>query len=417
MPPKNSDKDRRRHPRAGVALPVQLYDAAFQRRITSGVTVNVSAGGLLAECAEVAEAILGEVVRVHLAPRWAEFDQTNGVFRARVLRTQEGDALRLAAEVLGTPPAFLLAPEFVGLHPNIVTVKQQLMAVAQYDVNLLVRGESGTGKNVVAELVHRYSARSEAAFIQVNCPAIPETLLESQLFGHEKGAFTDARTARPGLFRTADGGTVVLDEISAIPPGVQAKLLQVIETKSFIPVGGHEAVRADVRIVATANNCLERHLGDGAFREDLYYRLNEVEVVLPPLRERRSDIPLLANHFHRLYCRQFGKEHSPLEPELIRMFQAYDWPGNVRELQNVIKRGVIMGEFEPREMPGRRQNGQSPPAQAEPMTMERARQEAEREALVRALEVADGHRGQAAEELGVSYRTLLRRMKKYAIEV
>jgi len=278
----------------------------------------------------------------------------------------------------------------------------------------------------VASLIHRYSRRRTAPCIRVNCPAIPDTLLESQLFGYEKGAFTDARSAQPGLLRMADRGVVVFDEISAIPFSMQAKLLQLLEEKRFIPVGARGPVEVDVRIVATSNDQLPQRIRDGAFREDLYYRLNEVTLQLPPLRERKDDLPLLADYLVHVYCQRFRRQYRPLDHDTIRMLMRYNWPGNVRELENTIMRGVLMGQFD-------RIDGPTPPAQpvaappdaaaltdppsAGVPSLREAREAAERQALMTALIESDYNRTAAAARLGVSYQTLLRRMKKYKIEL
>ncbi len=414
--------ERRRHRRADVAMAVQLFKVGKDERIATGRTVNVSQGGLLAECSDFDGDLPDGLVDVQIGPQWAD-SQPAARFTARVVRTESGGTFRLAAQIVGGPPPMLFAPELIGAHPSILRVKMQLLEVANHDVNVLVRGESGTGKNVVAGLIHRYSFRSSAPFINVNCPAVPDTLLESQLFGHERGAFTDARSERPGLFRAADKGTLVLDEISSIPPPVQAKLLQAIEDKRFIPLGSQEPVDVDVRIIATTNDCLEDMTSDGRFRQDLYYRLNQVELTLPALRERKADIPLLTDYFLRQCCTEFGKEYRPIDETIMRIFQVYDWPGNVRELQNVIKRGLLLGEYKT----GPSRNGQPAgaghtssadtlvaPASAA-QTIAQAREEAEKATLMRALEAAGWHRGRAAIGLGVRYRTLLRRMRKFAI--
>ena len=416
--------ERRRHRRADLEMAVQLFKVGQDERIATGRTVNVSPGGLLAECSDFDGDLPDGLVDVQIGPQWAK-SQPTARFTARVVRTESGGTYRLAAQVVGGAPPMLFAPELIGAHPKILRVKMQLLEVANHDVNVLVRGESGTGKNVVAGLIHRYSFRSSAPFINVNCPAVPDTLLESQLFGHEKGAFTDARSERPGLFRAADKGTLVLDEISSIPPAVQAKLLQAIEEKRFIPLGSQEPVDVDVRIIASTNDCLEDMTADGRFRQDLYYRLNEVELTLPALRERKADIPLLADYFLRQCCTEFGKEYRPLDETTMRTFQVYEWPGNVRELQNVIKRGVLLGEFSTGPSRDAQPSGAIHasgadtlvvPAAGAARTIAQAREEAEKATLVRALGAAGWHRGRAAVELGVSYRTVLRRMRKFSIQ-
>jgi len=404
---------------------VRLYAADADRSLAEGITVNVSPVGLLAECSLVAGRLHGELVDVRLGlapPAGGEGDER---FRARVLRVEEGPVVRCAVEVLGSPPASLLGPELLGSHPSVLDLKRRMLSILNYDVNVLIRGESGTGKNVVAALIHRYSRRSPGPFIRVSCPSIPDTLLESQLFGHEKGAFTDARQSRPGLFRIAHRGTIVLDEISAVAPFVQAKLLQAIEEKRFMPIGGREAVHVDVRILATTNDDLEKKMREGSFRRDLFYRLNEIELMLPPLRSRSTDIPVLADYFLHKYSAEFEKEYRPLGSSTVRLLQDYGWPGNVRELENTIKRGVLTGQFHmvAQTDAARYPQEQAPSAERprraplEGQSMVEATEEAERQALVQALEAAAHDRTRAAAYLGVSYRTLLRRIKKYGIEV
>jgi transcriptional regulator with PAS, ATPase and Fis domain len=300
--------------------------------------------------------------------------------------------------------------------------------MASYNVSVLIRGESGAGKNVAAAVLHAYSDRSARPFVRINCPSIPEPLLESQMFGHDRGAFTDAKESRPGLFRLANGGAVVLDEISAVPMSTQAKLLQAIEEKRFLPLGGREMIKVDVRVIATTNDNLERRMREGSFREDLFYRLNEMVIVMPPLRDRATDVGILAEHFFQKYCRQFSKKYHPLEKETLERLMRYSWPGNVRELENTIKRGVIVGEFETSALPERDRTpvisvprGMAPAPDPSPggeqPSLRDVRMRAEREALLQALAQAGYDRTRTAAALGISYRTLLRRLKKYKIEL
>jgi len=416
--------ERRACRRAELCLPVELYDRRGGQRLASGRTVDVSAGGLLVECPELNGTHVGQQLQVRVGLAQQAWPHRGGRFEARVVRVDGPTRCALCA--LGEPPQFLLFPELIGLHPSILELKRGLLRILDHDVNVLVQGESGTGKNLVASLIHRYSRRRTAPCIRVNCPAIPDTLLESQLFGYEKGAFTDARSAQPGLLRMADRGVVVFDEISAIPFSMQAKLLQLLEEKRFIPVGARGPVEVDVRIVATSNDQLPQRIRDGAFREDLYYRLNEVTLQLPPLRERKDDLPLLADYLVHVYCQRFRRQYRPLDPDTIRMLMRYNWPGNVRELENTIMRGVLMGQFD-------RIDGPTPPPQpvaappdaaaltdppsAGVPSLREAREAAERQALMTALIESDYNRTAAAARLGVSYQTLLRRMKKYKIEL
>jgi len=420
-------EERRRHRRAQLHLPLELYHPRAKRRLATGTTLNVSPGGLLAEWHQAEPVRESQIVRVHIGPPVETWPERNGMFRARISRLVEGVRPGCAVEIIDESPLFLHAPELVGIHPRMLDLKRQLLEIARYDVNVLIRGESGTGKNVVAALIHKYSRRAGAPFVRVNCPSIPDSLLESQLFGHERGAFTDAKQARPGLFRVADRGTVVLDEVSAVPLSVQAKLLQVIEEKKFLPLGARDMVSVDVRIIATSNDNLERKMREGSFREDLFYRLNEMTLVVPPLRERATDVLILSEYFLHKYCRQFHKEYSPLGQERAERFLRYSWPGNVRELENTIKRGVLIGQFDTRsaaqDAPVLEPLG-GPPGEAArdvvvpagPVSMEEARAMAETEALRKALAECQYDRTKAAAALGISYRTLLRRMKKYGLK-
>ncbi len=421
------EHERRERPRSNVPLPVQLYHSKANRRLAWGATRNVSPGGLLVEWDECDGVSGDQVVRVHVGPLVETWPERNGFFRGRIRRLESKPTLRCAVEILDDPPLFLLAAELVGMHPRILKLKRQLLEMADYDVNVLVRGESGTGKNVVAALIHRYSHRCASPYVRLNCPSIPDSLLESQLFGHEKGAFTDAKQGRPGLFRVADGGTLVLDEISSVPLSVQAKLLQAIEEKKFLPLGAREMVTVNVRLVATTNDNLERKIRNGAFREDLFYRLNEMALFVPPLRQRLTDVLILSEHFLRKYCAEFRKDYRPLDRAAAEQFLKYSWPGNVRELENTIKRGLLLGQFETARSashaseshhaqvePLASQKG-APPVR--PVSMSEARAEAEKQALLGALAACQYNRTSAAARLGVSYRTLLRRMKKYSIQL
>ncbi|MFC1805450.1 sigma-54 interaction domain-containing protein [Planctomycetota bacterium] len=414
--------ERRRGLRAAIRLPVQIRDVRAIDHVEVGTTLDLSPTGLLAEFPKCAYLDFPELVQVHvgLAPElWRD---TNGRFAGRVTRLVQGSPTRCAVEAAGPPPPFLAAPELVGKHPSILEVKRQLAEIAACSANVLIRGESGTGKSFVARLIHRYSSRAKHPFLRQNCPAIPETLLESQLFGHVKGAFTDAKTARPGMFRLAHQGSIVLDEISSLPCSVQGKLLQAIDEKRFYPVGGAREAEVDVRVIATTNDDLDRMMGEGAFRPDLFYRLNELSLSIPPLRERRSDVPLLADYFLRKNAEEFGKPYQPLLSAQIERLVNYSWPGNVRELDNAVKRFLLMGRLElggqdaasvrsPRKAPERFSMPAVPRGE---LRSQLAATEAQ--AILEALQAAGHNRTRAAAVLGVSYRTLLRKIKKYRVE-
>ncbi len=230
----------------------------------------------------------------------------------------------------------------IGKSPAMKELFETLTMVAPSDATVLLLGESGTGKEIVANALHQNSPRKDQAYITVNCAALPETLLESELFGHEKGAFTGAMARKKGRFELADGGTLFLDEIGEMSPATQAKILRVIQEKEFEAVGGTKAIQVDVRIIAATHKDLETEVKEGRFREDLYYRLNVVPITIPPLRNRKEDIPLLAEHFLRISSQKNNRDIKSLEPRVLDDLVRYPWPGNVRELENIIERMVIM---------------------------------------------------------------------------
>src|ERR671917_44086 len=232
--------------------------------------------------------------------------------------------------------------EIIGTSPALQAVFRLVEKVAATNTNVLVQGESGTGKELIARAIHHNSARADRPFVAINCGALPETLLESELFGHLKGAFTGAVASKPGLFRAAEGGTVFLDEVGEVSPAMQVRLLRAVQEHEVTPVGSSAAVRFDARIICATNRDLEKEVSEGRFREDLFYRLNVIEVHLPPLRERREDIPLLARHFVKRTAREQGQDEKPIEPAAMTALINYNWPGNVRELQNAIERAFTL---------------------------------------------------------------------------
>ena len=284
---------------------------------------------------------------------------------------------------------------------------------------VLLLGESGTGKELVAQAIHQESPRKDKPFVKVNCAALSETLLESELFGHERGSFTGAVGRREGRFELADGGTLFLDEIGDIAPSVQVKLLRVLQQREFERVGGTQTLKVDVRVVAATNRDLAAEVSAGKFREDLYYRLNVVAVTLPPLRARKGDIPALVSHFIKRYAQAYGKPVRGLLPGTLNALLRYDWPGNVRELENVIERAVVLAttpDLTADDLPP----VLSGPGAAHPrpgsLIPGATLREIEREAILRTLEVVDGSTSRAAAMLGISPRKIQYRLKEYAAE-
>ena len=298
----------------------------------------------------------------------------------------------------------------VARDPAMLRALELAEAVASQDATVLVTGESGTGKEVLARVIHGGSPRSERPLVAVNCAALSETLLDSELFGHERGAFTGAHERRRGRFELADGGTLFLDEMGEMSASLQAKLLRVLQEREFTRVGGSSVIRVDVRVIAATNRDLAQEMRAGRFRDDLYYRLNVFPIHIPPLRARPADVLPLAEAFLDRAARRAGKSISRLSVEAQRALRAYSWPGNVRELTNVIERAVILersGELQPGSL---LLDTRSPRTSLPSLDLK----ELERAAIAEALRVTDGHRRDAAEVLGISLRTLQYRLKEYA---
>jgi transcriptional regulator with GAF, ATPase, and Fis domain len=296
--------------------------------------------------------------------------------------------------------------------------------VAETDATVLIRGESGVGKDVVARAIHAASSRRLGPFVTVNCAAIPPDLLESELFGHEKGAFTGAYRRKPGQFECANRGAIYLDEIAELPLALQAKLLHVLQDLHFSRVGGHGLLEVDTRVIAATNRNLEEALARGEFREDLYYRLSVVEITVPPLRERREEIPELASRFLARFNSEYGRQ-AQLMPEMLARLTEHSWPGNVRELENVIRRLVVLGDAEQaiEALVTRRRGGDNGHCAAPRPTVadglreigRRGARDAERSALVDVLDRVRWNRAQAARILKVSYKTLHAKISAYGL--
>ncbi len=306
--------------------------------------------------------------------------------------------------------------DFIGSSRGMTAVRELIEKVAPLDTTVLIQGETGTGKELIARLLHRQSSRSGNIFLPLNCGALSETLLESELFGHERGAFTGAQQEKKGLFETASNGTIFLDEINATSPAMQVKLLRVLQEQTIMRVGSAKSVQVNVRVIAASNAILQDEVSSGRFRKDLFYRLNVVTVNIPSLRERKDDIPLLSYHFLNRYNRKFEKDVRSFSPEVLETFLSYQWPGNVRELENVIERAVIMepsSEVKPQSLPTEiRKVPLDPLSHIGLMTLE----EMESFLIQRTLRQLDGQKNKAADALGIDVTTLWRKLKKYNLE-
>ena len=307
----------------------------------------------------------------------------------------------------------------VGDAPELQAVYEVVKQAAPTKATVLILGESGTGKELIAQALHELSPRKDKPFVKVSCAALSETLLESELFGHERGSFTGAIGRKEGRFELADGGTLFLDEIGEIPACVQVKLLRALQTREFERVGGTQTVKVDVRVVAATNRDLAAEAKSGKFREDLYYRLNVVAVTLPPLRRRRGDIPQLAAHFIDKYGKAYGKSIKGLTPGTLNAMLAHDWPGNVRELENAIERAVVLckgSELTADDLPATLRGPRPAQRDAAGLIPGATLAEIEREAILRTLELHGGSTSRAAEMLGISVRKIQYRLKEYAGE-
>ncbi|GAB4505877.1 MAG: sigma-54 dependent transcriptional regulator [Anaerolineales bacterium] len=320
----------------------------------------------------------------------------------------------------------------VGETPQMKAIAQLLMRVAPTNASVLLQGESGTGKEVVANAIHQQSNRAEQAFVALNCAAIPDALLESELFGYEAGAFTGAHKQKKGLIEAADGGTLFLDEISGMKPEMQTKLLRVLETRTLRRVGGTRDIKVDIRIIAASNQDLVKAIREGTFREDLYYRLGVVTVNLPPLRERIVDLPLFVAAFIDDFNRSTGRNITGVSAEALRLLKAYSWPGNIRELRNVIERAIILcdgEEIRPQHLPAEivacqpgpaaapaDAKGDGTPSNGHGLNLKDAVARLEEDLIRRALALADGNQTRAANALGISRDELRYRLRKYQLE-
>ncbi|MTI96706.1 MAG: sigma-54-dependent Fis family transcriptional regulator [Firmicutes bacterium] len=343
-------------------------------------------------------------------------------FELETVRATIARTLKLASltREVGLLRQEMQAADIIGESPQFMAVMELVAKVAPSPATVLIEGESGTGKELVAKAIHRQSPRSEGPFIGVNCGALPENLLESELFGHEKGAFTGAVNRKPGRFERADGGTLFLDEVGELPPATQVRLLRVLQERELERVGGTETIPVNVRVVTATNRNLAEMVAAGEFREDLFYRLNVVPIHVPPLRERKADIPLLTEHFIGKYCAELGKPALKVTDEVLAVFSGYRWPGNIRELENVLERAVILAggselstDLLPQELFARKAAVHADfelPEQGVNL------EELEKSLLVQALQKTDGNKTRAANLLGISRHTLLYRLSKYDLK-
>lgn len=316
--------------------------------------------------------------------------------------------------------------------PKMVTIKSIIDEVAKTDITVLIKGESGTGKELIARAIHNFSPRKSRPFVKVNCAAIPPNLLESELFGFEKGAFTGANLKKPGKFEMANGGTILLNDIEEMDFSLQAKLLQVLQDGAFSRLGGNGDLSVNARVIVTTKNNIERSMAEGRFREDLFFRINVINLTIPPLRERVEQIPLLSEYFFNLYKKRYGREVPPLSANLLETFKTYSWPGNIRELENFIKRIVILGEEEmvlqslnERIKEDERAQKAPPPSPPPQPSKElfnlkevgrKAAELAEKELIEATLQQTRWNRREAARLLRISYKALIYKVERYGLD-
>ena len=339
------------------------------------------------------------------------------VLERAVQHRQLLERVRILSESVKEPQGF---DEIIGTSPHMQKVYELMKSVAGLDSSILITGESGTGKELVARSIHRTSQRKQAPFVALNCSAIPESLLESELFGHRKGAFTDARTDRQGLFEQADGGTLLLDEIGDLPLSMQPKLLRALEDRKIRPLGENREVEFDVRIIAATNQDLESMVSEGTFRADLFYRFNVIQIDLPPLRSRGNDIILLAEHFLNKFASTTDKKIAGMSTPVLKKLLSYPWPGNIRELKNCIEHAVSLTRYDklvPDDLPDKIAGystsqlvfaGDDP---QEFVTMD----EVEQRYIARVLAAVHNNKTAAAQILGMDRKTLYRKLDKYGI--
>lgn len=334
-----------------------------------------------------------------------------------VLRRLTTRALELRRSPAARPP-----PALLGESAALLKLRELIARVARSQAPVLIRGESGTGKELVARLIHESSPRANNPFVPVNCGAIPADLIESELFGHKKGAFTGANTDHQGLVRAAEGGTLFLDEVSELPEPLQVKLLRLIQERAVRPIGENREIPVDVRFLSATHQNLEQRIREGQFREDLYYRLDVITLFVPPLRDRSEDVVLLAQHFLKRFAERAGRPVPDLSAEALHQLRQHSWPGNVRELENVIERAITLTmddyiDGDDIHLRPSGQTGQTDKAlQTDAPTLPHLLEKMERQAILKALEETGGNRTEAARRLGVSFRQLRYRIEKLGLD-
>jgi len=367
------------------------------------------------------------------AMKWGAYDYLPKPFKVREIKAVIRDALDTAEaqepqeiEVGDTTDA-IDYHGIVGESPELKKILELLPRIAAATSNVLITGESGTGKELIAKAIHRESPRKDRPFVTVNCGSVPETLMESELFGHKKGSFTGATATRSGLFEAAHGGTIFLDEIAELSPPVQVKLLRAVQEKTFKMVGGSEEIIVDVRIISATNRDLERDVMEGQFREDLYYRLNVINIHMPPLRERSDEIPLLAHHFLEKYSKEMGKDIRKISSFALDILKSYNFPGNIRELENIIERSVALessnivlpdsltlSSFKQTQVRSKADTVSLTLPQ-EGIDLDNVLGHLEQNLLQQALDRTRGAKQRAAELLGISFRSFRYRLAKYGL--
>jgi len=406
------------------ALESELYDVVLLDLNLPGMygmNVLAAAPALQTDAAFIVMTAFGTVDTAVEAMKLGAFDYINKPFRPEELlliveRALRETELRREVAQLRRRAGEGVRASIVGKSPAIERMWDLVERVAPTRATVLISGETGTGKELAARAIHELSGRARKPFVAINCSALPETLLESELFGHMRGSFTGAIQNKRGLFEEANGGTLFLDEISTVSPAIQVKLLRVLQDRKIQRIGGNQQVPVDFRLMAATNIELAEEVSTGTFREDLYYRLNVFPIRVPALRERKSDIPLLANYFRSRFSQENDVEAPEISAETMRRLMEYDWPGNVRELENFIERAVIM-HAGAKTIPFDAPLGQKPRSERD--LLGRARQERwnleqlEREYILEILDELHGHKGNTAEVLGIDRRTLYRKLKKY----